>query len=348
MRTFDYAFLKRELFPLDLVNLLMDLTGQRTLTELRIEEYARVFMNLESNAKRRSIVHSSAMEGISVSSERIEAIVTYHNAPASHNELEIFGYRNAQHDILFGYDELEVRNEDILHLHQRMMCRAGYKQGGQFKTDDSVFPTVDCDAGWHAHFRPVSAGDTYQVMEQLCNAYRSAREDAQIPPLLLIPCVAADFLYILPFQEGNGRMSRLLSMLMLYKSGWDVGKYVSFDEKLHSHQAEFCEALRLSSRGWTEGRNTYIPFITFFLGILQLCYKELDSCLSGRERSGLTKTARIEATMLRSQAPISTKEICEILPDVGRSTVESVLSAMLDSGSIRKTGFGRATRYVRT
>ena len=174
-----------------------------------------------------------------------------------------------------------------------------------------------------------------------------ARDDANINQLLLIPCVILDFLCIHPFRDGNGRMSRLLSLLLLYKNGYDVGQYVSFEEQINKSKAWYYEALRQSSLGWENNANSYFPFIENFLSTLYMCYKELDKRFAVVHGKKINKRTRIEATVLNSLTPLSKAEICKILPDVSPTTVEVVLGAMLKEGRIRRVGQGRSTRYIR-
>ena len=159
--------------------------------------------------------------------------------------------------------------------------------------------------------------------------------------------VILDFLCIHPFRDGNGRMSRLLSLLLLYKNGFDAGKYVSFEEQINNYKAYYYEALRQSSAGWETNENSYFPFIENFLSTLYMCYKELDKRFAVVHGKKITKKARVEATVLNSLTPLSKAEICKILPDVSPTTVEAVLGAMVKTGSVKRIGSGRATRYIK-
>ena len=156
-----------------------------------------------------------------------------------------------------------------------------------------------------------------------------------------------DFLCIHPFRDGNGRMSCLLSLLLLYKNGFDAGKYVSFEEQINNYKAYYYEALRQSSEGWETNENSYFPFIENFLSTLYMCYKELDKRFAVLHGKKITKKARVEATVLNSLTPLSKAEICKILPDVSPTTVEAVLGAMVKTGSVKRIGAGRTTRYIK-
>ena len=174
-----------------------------------------------------------------------------------------------------------------------------------------------------------------------------ARGNANINQLLLIPCVVLDFLCIHPFRDGNGRMSRLLSLLLLYKNGFDAGKYVSFEEQINSYKTNYYESLKQSSLGWDTNENSYFPFIENFLSMLYMCYKELDKRFAVINGKRITKKARIEATILNNLTPISKAEICKILPDVSPTTVEAVLGSMVKDGRLQKIGNSRNIRYIK-
>lgn len=345
MRKFDYSFLNKGLLPANLVNLTSGISALKTMAGVRKEEYTKIFTELEAVARVQSIKSSNAIEGIVTSDARIAAIVNQNSAPLNHNEAEIAGYRDALHAIHLGHDHIDMRESDILRLHEMLMSVAGYEFGGQYKTDDNVILEVDADGTRKVRFRPTPAAQTKQAMEQLALAYMEARDNANINQLLLIPCVILDFLCIHPFRDGNGRMSRLLSLLLLYKNGYDAGKYVSFEEQINNHKAYYYEALKQSSAGWDTNENTYFPFIENFLSTLYMCYKELDKRFAIVHGKKITKKARVEATVLNSLTPLSKSEICKILPDVSPTTVEAVLGAMVKDGSVKRIGAGRSTRY---
>lgn len=348
MRIFDYSFLKNGLLPASLVNLTSSIAALKTMAGVRKDEHARVFTELEAVAKVQSIKSSNAIEGIVTSDERIAAIVNQNSAPLNHTEAEIAGYRDALNTIHLNYSRIDFREQDILGLHHMLMSIAGYEYSGQYKTDDNVILEVDADGNRHVRFRPTPASETKRAMEQLTLAYLEAKSDANIHQLLLIPCVILDFLCIHPFRDGNGRMSRLLTLLLLYKNGYDAGKYVSFEGQINNYKAYYYDALKQSSQGWEANENSYFPFIENFLSMLYMCYKELDRRFAVVNHKRSTKKARIEATVLNSLIPLSKAEICKILPDISPTTVEAVLGAMVKSGAISRLGQGRSTRYIRS
>ena len=347
MRKFDYSFLNNGLLPANLVNLTSNIAALKTMAGVRKEEYSKIFTELEAVAKIQSIKSSNAIEGIVTSDERIAAIVNQNSAPLNHNEAEIAGYRDALNEIHLGYEHIDFRQRDILRLHEMMMGFAGYEYGGKYKTDDNIILEIDADGNRRVRFRPTPASETPEAMEQLELAYLDARSNANINQLLLIPCVILDFLCIHPFRDGNGILSRLISLLLLYKNGFDAGMYVSFEEQINDYKAYYYEALRQSSAGWDTNENSYFPFIENFLSTLYMCYKELDKRFAVVHGKKVTKKTRIEATVLNSLTPISKAEICRILPDVSPTTVEAVLGEMVRAGAAKRIGTGRASRYIR-
>ncbi len=347
MHKFDYSFLDNGLLPANLVNITSNISSLKTMAGVRKDEYAKIFTELEAVAKVQSIKSSNAIEGIITSDERIAAIVNQDSAPLNHNEAEIAGYRDALNEIHLGYDRMDFRESEILRLHAIMLNIVGYEYGGQYKTDDNLIIELGADGKRKVRFRPVPAAETPEAMEQLELAYLDAKSNTNINQLLLIPCVILDFLCIHPFRDGNGRMSRLLSLLLLYKNGYDAGKYVSFEEQINNYKVYYYDALYQSSVGWNENKNTYFPFIENFLSTLYMCYKELDKRFAVVNGRKITKKARIEATVLNSLTPISKADICKILPDVSPTTVETVLGSMVKSQQIKQVGTGRMTRYIK-
>ena len=218
---------------------------------------------------------------------------------------------------------------------------------GAYKTEDNVIAERMLDGRRIVRFQPTCAADTPEAMRQLVLAYVEARDDVAINKLLLIPCVILDFLCVHPFKDGNGRLSRLLTLLLLYRNGFDAGRYMSFEAVINAHKAEYYEALKESSVGWGESHPRYFPFMVNFLSTLYECYNELDRRFGAVAAAKVSKKKRIESTVLNSFTPLSKSDICAILPDVSPTTVEAVLGAMVRGGLIRRLGGGRGTKYLR-
>ena len=346
MRIFDYSFLEHGMLPAGLVNIVSAIAELREREGERKHNYPDVFTRLESIAKVQSVKGSNAIEGIVTSERRINEIVNQNSAPLNHNEAEIAGYRDALALVHEGFATLDIRERDILRLHEIMLSYTPVNDG-EYKQSDNVIMEIDSSGSKRVRFSPISAHETATAMDQLILAYMDARSNYNINQLLLIPCFILDFLCIHPFSDGNGRMSRLLSLLLLYKNGFDAGKYISFEEQINKGKGDYYEALLLGSDNWHDNENSYFPFIENFITTLMFCYKELDKRFSVVNAKKVNKRQRVEATVLNSLLPISKQEICYVLPDVSPTTVEAVLAGMLKNGLAEKVGSGRSTKYIR-
>lgn len=348
MRRFGYSFLDNGVLPARLFSIAADIYSLRVMAWSREERHAEIFAELAAVARVQSVKSSNAIEGIVTTDQRIHEIVNGNSAPLSHSEQEIAGYRDALAEVHRGYGELDFREADIKRLHAIMMKNIPhYDAAGRYKVEDNNIIEEDRTGRRSVRFYPTAAADTPDAMEQLVLAYQEAKNSPNVNQLLLIPCVILDFLCVHPFGDGNGRLSRLLSLMLLYKNGFDAGKYISFEEQINERKGNYYDALYQSSIGWHENKNDYSPFIMEFLSTLYLCYKELDRRFAVVGSRRITKQARVEAAVLNSLTPISKADICKILPDVSPTTVEAVLGKMVREGKVERLGAGRSTGYIR-
>lgn len=347
MRKFDYSFLDNGLLPADLINLIGSIYSLKTASYIRKEEHIKAFTELETIAKIQSVKNSNEIEGIVSTDERIELIVKGSVSPKDHNEREIAGYSEALNLIHTQYNSLQFSESEILHLHEILFQYTADSRRGKYKESDNVIIEVDALGNRSVRFKPISALETKTAMEQLELAYLDACSNSHINQLLLIPCVILDFLCIHPFTDGNGRMSRLLSLLLLYKNGFDVGKYISFEQQINQQKAWYYESLKKSSYKWDVNENDYSPFIQNFLTTLYMCYHELDNRFGIIEGKHISKKERIEKIIFNSVTPLSKSEICKIVPDVSPYTVERVLASMINENKIIKIGTTRNAKYIR-
>lgn len=347
MHIFSYEFLKDELLPAQLVTLASNIASLKVASSFRREKHVAAYAELESLAKIESVKASNAIEGIVTTDTRIRELVKDGAVPLNHTEAEIAGYRDVLNEIHTNHTAHDFCESDIHAFHAQMMRLLNPNSTGDYKTDDNVIAERMSDGRRVVRFQPTSAAETPEAMTQLALAYQEARDDEAINKLLLIPCVILDFLCVHPFRDGNGRISRLLTLLLLYRNGFDAGKYISFEGVVNEHKAEYYEALRQSSVGWNENQPRYIPFIVNFLTTLYTCYAELDRRFAVANAGRVTKKARIKATVLNSLTPISKADVCQILPDVSPTTVEAVLGELVRENRVRIIGNGRATRYLK-
>ena len=347
MHIFNYDFLQEMFLPSQFLSLATSIATLRALADERRRANGVVFRSLEEIAIMDSVRASNAIEGLVTTDLRIREIVNGNSAPLNNTEAEIAGYRDVLNEIHTNWPAHDFRESDIKLFYEQMMHLANPNANGEYKKDDNVITERMADGRRVVRFTPVAAADTPEAMRQLTLAYQDARDNAGINKLLLIPCVILDFLCIHPFADGNGRMSRLLSLLLLYRNGYDAGKYISFEERINNRKAEYYQALRDSSVEWHENACRYLPFMLNFIMTLYSCYEELDKRFAVVNSGRITKTGRIEATVLNSLTPLSKSDVCRILPDVSPTTVEAVLGAMVRNKRIRIVGSGRNTKYLR-
>jgi Fic family protein len=345
MRRYDYSFIKH----LKIQTNIMSMTNR--IEALRVKENGRkksnpdVFTALSSIARIQSVKESNEIEGIVTTDKRMDEIVNKNSAPLNHNEMEIAGYRDVLDLIHNEYEAMSLNEDTILRMHGMMMSYTP-RGGGKYKTEDNILVSIDEQGVRSIIFRPVSSKETSESMEQLILAYTDARDDAGIDPVLLIPCFILDFLCIHPFYDGNGRMSRLISLLLMYKNDMDVGKYISFEGRINGLKKDYYDSLRRSSEGWHNNINDYIPFIENFIFTLFSCYMELDKRFDVLETKKINKNNRIEATVKNSVAPVSKKDIMNILPDISQTTIEAKLSELVKQDRIKKVGSYKDARYI--
>lgn len=347
MHIFDYSFLQDALLPAQLVTLTANIASLRTMTDLRRNDFLSAYSELERIAKIESVKASNAIEGIVTTDARISRIMLEDTAPLNHSEAEIAGYRDCLNLIHSNHSSIDFSESQIINLHSILNRHLDSPPPQGYKSEDNVIAEKMPDGKRVVRFRPASAAETPAAMEQLVLAFRDARDNPNVNKLLLIPCVILDFLCIHPFPDGNGRISRLLTLLLLYRYGFDAGKYVSFEQRINADKLGYYSALRESSAGWESNENRCFPFMIHFLTTLYQCYSELDRRFAAVNSSRPGKMQRIESAVLLSLTPISKADMIRILPDVSPTTIEKVLGDMVKSRRIVKIGTGRNVRYIK-
>ena len=266
--------------------------------------------------------------------------------PKSRAEQEIAGYRDVLNTIHENYDYVQVKSGIILQLHRDLYRFMGSEAGGYFKTADNVIAEMDNNGNKKVRFNPVPAWETPDAIEKICEALDEVFKNENIDPLIVIPMFVLDFLCIHPFNDGNGRMSRLLTLLLLYRSGYIVGKYISIEKMIESSKETYYEALQASSTGWHEEDNNYIPFIIYMLGIVLASYREFSSRVRMLTTSGFTKGERIGEIIKQTVGTITKTEIMKKCPDISQITIQRALIDLQEQGKISKVGGGRYTKYI--
>lgn len=345
MRKFDYSFLKNGI-PGNIVGTIGIISDLNAKNQIRKMQYEQAFEELRKKAIIESVKGSNEIEGIVTTEERIKDLIEG-ATPVTHDEKEILGYKDALNLIHTENKNLDVSRDVILMFHRMMEENVNPIEAGNFKSRDNLIMEYMPDGSRRVRFNPVKANETEQAIEQLLLAYYDARQDMEIPVLFLIPCFIVDFLCIHPFLDGNGRVSRLLTVLMLYIAGYDIGKYISVENQINEYKESYYAALEQSSDGWHDNKNDYTPFIVNFFQILYKCFKELDESFMDISLKKAKKSERVEAVLMGAVVPISKADIEEKLPDVSVKTIELVLNKMLKDEKIEKIGSYRNARYMK-
>jgi len=346
MREFNYKSEYAKLLTPDIVNLLTvihEFKGEQTLF---LEAKSDLPTQLLEIAKIQSTEASNRIEGIITTDERLKLIVREKTMPKTRSEKEIAGYRDVLTTIHESYDYIPPRSSMILQLHRDLYKFSGMSIGGNFKNSDNVIAEKLPDGTQRVRFQPVSAWETPETMDRLCDEFIKSVNDPEMDPLLLIPMFILDFLCIHPFNDGNGRMSRLLTLLLLYRSGYIVGKYISIEKLITDSKETYYEVLQESSYEWHEGTNDYLPFVRYMLGVIAAAYREFSSRVKLLSTGGFTKAERIRELIKDHLGKITKAELMELCPDISQATVQRTLAELLANGEITKIGGGRYTSYI--
>lgn len=346
MRQFDYREKWKKLLTPEIVSYLTQIHEFKGEQTLFIEAKADTLIQLVEIAKIQSTEASNKIEGIYTSDERLRALVKDTTRPKTRNEREIAGYRDVLNTIHENHDYIPPKPSIILQLHRDLYKFEGFDVGGRYKAADNMIEEEDSSGNKFVRFRPVPAWETPEAVEELCKAFDEALATEQIDPLILIPMFVLDFLCVHPFNDGNGRMSRLLTLLLLYRAGYIVGKYISIEKLIENTKESYYDCLRLSSVKWHENENDYEPFVKYMLGIIVSAYRDFSSRVSLLTIDGLSKLDRVREIIRTTLGPITKTEILEKCPDISRVTVQRALADLVESGQIIKIGGGRYTKYL--
>ena len=347
MHEFDFINRPKDLLTPEVVSILTRLHECRGRQELFIEAEADVLTALLEVAKIQSTGASNRIEGIYTTDERLNAIVRDKVKPRNRNEEEISGYRDVLATIHESYEYIAPRPNNILQLHRDLYSFSSSAVGGVYKNSDNIIAEKHADGTETVRFRPVPAYQTADAILNLCTRYNEAIEAGTYDPLLLMPVFILDFLCIHPFNDGNGRMSRLLTLLLLYRAGFIVGKYISIEMLIEKSKDSYYEALQASSQNWHENGNDYFPFLKYMLGVVVKAYNEFEDRVEHLRHRKMSKADRIKDLIEKTPGKISKKEIAQACPDISVTTIERTLADLVASGIIEKVGVGRATAYVK-
>ena len=346
MRKFDYREEWKALLTPEIVSYLSQIHEFKGEQTLFIESKADTLTQLVEIAKIQSTEASNKIEGIYTSDERLRALVKDTTRPKTRSEREIAGYRDVLNTIHENHDYIPPKSTIILQLHRDLYKFEGADIGGKYKVVDNIIEEEDSTGNKSIRFNPVPAWETPEAVEELCRSFEEALYMEQIDPLILIPMFILDFLCIHPFSDGNGRMSRLLTLLLLYRAGYIVGKYISIEKLIEDTKEVYYDSLQKSSIKWHENANDYEPFVKYMLGVIVAAYRDFSSRVKWLTTENLSKPERIREIIRTTMGTITKSELLKRCPDISQVTVQRTLAELMETDEITKIGGGRYTKYT--
>lgn len=346
MREFNYSKIRDKKWDLEMLGLIAAIYKEVGKQELYLKQRPEELKKLINIARIQSTEASNAIEGIVTTNTRIKQLVEEKTTPRNRDEQEIAGYRDVLNIIHENYDVIKVTPNYILQLHKMMYSHMNNPMAGRTKNVQNYISAALSDGRTVTLFTPLDPFETPIALDMICTEYNCVIGNNEVEPLIAIPTFIHDFLCIHPFNDGNGRMSRLLTTLLLYQNGFYVGKYISLEAKIANEKGLYYTALRDFQNGWHEGRENTEPFIRYILGTILAAYRDFE------ERFALVETKRSALEMVRSAAKnkigrFTKQDIRELCPSLSVSAVEGALRKLVAGGELVREGSGRATRYYR-
>lgn len=344
MRNFDYSELSKKLWNNDVVFYVAKIHEHKGRQELFISQKPAELEKLAENARIQSTEASNKIEGIVTTSSRLRLLMNGKTESRNRDEKEILGYRDVLNTIHESHDYMQIKPSVILQLHRDLMAKSGFSFGGKFKNVQNYITQSMTDGSQNVLFTPATPFETPDEVRAICDEYNRALSLEQIDPLILIPTFICDFLCIHPFNDGNGRMSRLLTLLLLYRCGYVVGKYISLEKQIEKSKDAYYEALEQSDYQWQDAKNDPTPFIKYMLQMVLGCYIEFEQRVQivGVKRSAYDVVRAFTSTLV---GKFTSADVIAACPSIGRSSVLDSLKTLYAEGRITREGSGRSTFY---
>lgn len=344
MRQFDYTKLKDQLWDTEVVNYLSQIHEAKGKQTLYLRQKPEQLDRLVEIAKIQSTEASNEIEGIRTTETRLRQLMSEKAAPRNRDESEIAGYRDALNVVHESFEYIPLTPNYILQLHKIMLSHTDSAFGGSFKNVQNYISATNADGKAYTLFTPLAPYETPPAVQEICDAYNCAMGEGKVDPLILISVFIHDFLCIHPFLDGNGRMSRLLTTLLLYRAGYEVGKYISLEAKIAKNKGAYYDALELSQTGWHEEKDDPTPFIKYLLGTIISAYRDFEDRIEIISPSSEDTVRKAVESRI---GKFTKREIIELCPNISASTVERNLRAMVNNGVLEKQGAGKSTIYIR-
>lgn len=350
MRYFDYEKLADRLWDLETLTDVAKIHECKGRQELYVRQKPEELDRLVEIARIQSTESSNKIEGIVTTATRMKQLLAEKTTPRNRDEGEIMGYRDVLNTIHEHHDDIPVKPAYILQLHRDLMQYAGVSYGGHFKNVQNYINETRPDGTQVTRFTPMAPYETETAMEAICQSYQRTIAQEKIDPLLLIPVFICDFLCIHPFNDGNGRMSRLLTLLLLYRNGYEVGKYISIEKQIENTKDTYYEVLQQIDQGWYEETNDPTPFIRYMLKVILASYREFEERVGLVHAAG-TRSSAYDVVKKYVDGKIgrfTSAEVIAACPSAAKSTILRVLKELTEQGVLRKIGAGRSTCYIRS
>lgn len=346
MRDFHYAAIREQKWDSEILGLIAAIYKEAGKQEMYLKQRPEELEKLVEIAKVQSTEASNAIEGIVTTSTRIRQLVEEKTAPRNRDEQEIAGYRDALNIIHENFDAIPITRNYILQLHKVLYSHMNNPMAGQTKSVQNYISATDPDGHTETLFTPLAPFETPEALDRICDEYNRVIGNMEAEPLIVIPIFIHDFLCIHPFNDGNGRMSRLLTTLLLYRNGFYVGKYISLEAKTAKNKDLYYAALRQAQEGWHEGTEDAVPFIKYLLGIILSAYRDFEERFSLVEQKKPALETVRQAT-LNKIGRFSKQDIRELCPALSVSSIEGALRKLVASGELKREGNGKSTCYYR-
>lgn len=346
MRDFHYAAIREQKWDSEILGLIAAIYKEAGKQEMYLKQRPEELEKLVEIAKVQSTEASNAIEGIVTTRTRIRQLVEEKTAPRNRDEQEIAGYRDALNIIHENFDAIPITRNYILQLHKVLYSHMNNPMAGQTKSVQNYISATDPNGHTETLFTPLAPFETPEALDRICDEYNRVIGNMEAEPLIVIPIFIHDFLCIHPFNDGNGRMSRLLTTLLLYRNGFYVGKYISLEAKIAKNKDLYYAALRQAQEGWHEGTEDAVPFIKYLLGIILSAYRDFEERFSLVEQKKPALETVRQAT-LNKIGRFSKQDIRELCPALSVSSIEGALRKLVASGELKREGNGKNTCYYR-
>lgn len=346
MRDFNYSKIKEKKWDLEILGLVAAIYKEAGKQEMYLKQRPEELEKLVEIAKIQSTEASNAIEGIVTTNSRIRQLVEEKTAPRNRDEQEIIGYQDVLNIIHESFDAIPITQNYILQLHKILYSYMENSMAGRTKNVQNYISTTYPDGHSETLFTPLAPYETPEALDKICEEYNRVIGNAEIDPLIIIPVFIHDFLCIHPFNDGNGRMSRLLTTLLLYRNGFYVGKYISLEAKIEKNKDFYYASLRQAQTGWYENDEDKLPFIKYILGTILSAYRDFGERFALVEEK-LSALDTVRRACLNKIGRFTKQDIRELCPSLSLSSIEGALRKLVLSGELKREGKGKNTYYYR-